>query len=468
MKHFFLAIALCATVSLTANNAVMLHTFESGITNPKGEFFVDDSGHPSSSLVTNPKKSGINTSDKVVAVNVGTSSGLMKINFQSGIAPQVAYPANPYGADALFYDRLRFKYYKGNLTNRYVELEPNGSPTSPKTIIPASGNDEWEYIDIPLTNKTYNNFQIRINRNEAGNGGATGSTASDVIYVDDFELYNSIEGPSEGSTEPPVVIGFPQTFENGIVNPKGEFFVNDPGHPASSLAVNPKKSGINTGDKVVAVNVGTTSGLMKINFADGTTPKIDYPTHPTGADELYYDILRFKYYKGTLTNRYVEFEPNGTATNPKTIIPTSGNDEWEYITINLTNKTYNNFQIRINRNDAGNGAATGSTGSDVIYVDDFELLNSNSLTTNLHKIDNKNDFSCITMGSNSFKVVADFSEKATVRIDLISVDGRVSTLYNQVSAGALELPFQVQNSGLYFVRMTVNNVGVVTKKIINN
>lgn len=261
---------------------------------------------------------------------------------------------------------------------------------------------------------------------------------------------------------------FPQNFES-ITTPKGEYFVNDANFAPIELATNPNKSGINTSDKVAKVSIysgNAISAIIKISFSN-QAPILDYPTHPQGLDELYYDRLRFKYYKGALTRRYVEFEPNGTATIPKTLFEAAGaNNEWEYITIPLTSKTYSNFQIRVNRTSTG---ATGAAVSgDCIYVDDFELYNStNGITTAISLNKTVNLFSCVPTGNNSFKLVTSVPENSNVHVDLISIDGSSRNIYNQITTGNIEIPFNVKNKGMYFIRMTINNDYSKTTKVLS-
>lgn len=260
---------------------------------------------------------------------------------------------------------------------------------------------------------------------------------------------------------------FPQDFEN-ITTPKGDYFVNNSSFAPIELADNPNKSGINTSNKVAKIQIFTTavnSGIIKISFSTDA-PVLDYPTHPQGLNELYYDRLRFKYYKGALTGRYVEFEPNGSTTTPRTLIEAAGaNNAWEYIIIPLTDKTYSNFQIRVNR------TSTGSTGAavsgDYIYVDDFEVYNSTvGITTAIPVVKNVDLFTCTPTGNNSFKLNASVSEKSNIRVDLISLDGKSTNLFNQYTEDNLNIRFNAPEKGMYCIRMTIDNQYTQTKKII--
>jgi len=261
-----------------------------------------------------------------------------------------------------------------------------------------------------------------------------------------------------------------QDFEN-ITNPRGEFFVDNANFAPVSLADNPLKYGINTSNKVAAVQVFTTaanSGIIKISFATDQ-PILQYPKNPTGADALYYDVLRFKYYSAGKLNKTIEFEPNGTATSPKTLVAPGSyyNEEWAYVIIPLINKTYNNFQIRVNRNADGSGSATGTAAGDLVYVDDFEMYNSvdGPITAiKLPKIET--DFSCVNLSGKNFCLKASLDKKSEVRVDLISIDGRSQTISTQQAVGNIEVPFSVNQQGIYCVRMTIDNTYSKTIKIL--
>jgi len=262
-----------------------------------------------------------------------------------------------------------------------------------------------------------------------------------------------------------------QDFES-IANPKGEFFVNDPNFASVDLCDNPSKSGINLSNKVAGVKVNTNSGIIKINFAEGVIPRIAYPSNPLGEGDLvpvYYDVLRFKYYKGKLMNKNIEFEPNGQPTNPKSIRPATGDDEWEYITFPLIYKSYQNFQIRVNRNENGTGAAIGTAPGEIIYVDDFEIYNSDAGPDDASAVkltfeDKK--FSCFKTKNMSFRVEGKLENSSDVKIELISLDGKCGTIYHNVSRGKFEFSFEVKEKGLYFLRITLNNKNFEVHKIL--
>jgi hypothetical protein len=254
----------------------------------------------------------------------------------------------------------------------------------------------------------------------------------------------------------------------------GTFFAYDATRAPLMVVDNPNKSGINTSDKVIQVRVyieAPNSGILRINFTDGTVtaePLIAYPSCPTCEGEKF-DRLRFKYYKGSLLNRYAELEPNGSAATPKKLVQANGIDEWEYITFELENRSYQNFQIRVNRNGEGNGAAQGTADGDIIYVDDFEFFNSvngpDYPSTAIQPVSTTSNFKCVSLGENRFRVETDLDKASPVRVELISIDGRAEVLYNQVTEGKLEVPFSVKNKGVYCVRTIIGNQSETVKII---
>lgn len=263
---------------------------------------------------------------------------------------------------------------------------------------------------------------------------------------------------------------FPQGFES-VTEPKGEFFDTNVNFASIILADNPLKAGINTSDKVAAVDFTTVnSGIIKISFSGTNQPVFEYPRHPQGLDEVYYDVLRFKYYSAGKLNKNIEFEPNGSATSPKTIVQPGSYyyEEWAYVTIPLTFKTYSNFQIRVNRNAAGNGSAEGTVVGDKVYLDDFEMYNSiEGPISSVKRVEINNIFSCKRIGNGMFSVDAFLANKSNVRVDLISLDGRATTIFSQTAEGSFQVPFTVPSKGIYCVRMVVDNNYSITEKIIS-
>ncbi|MDR0540834.1 MAG: hypothetical protein LBH19_01335 [Dysgonamonadaceae bacterium] len=260
-----------------------------------------------------------------------------------------------------------------------------------------------------------------------------------------------------------------QDFEN-IVNPKGDFFVDNPNFAFVELADNPLKTGINTSDKVAAVVFTTVnSGIIKISFVSDQPVQV-YPKHPEGLDELYYDVLRFKYYSAGKLNKNIEFEPNGSPTSPKTIVQPGPyyNEEWAYVTIPLANKTYSNFQIRVNRSADGGGSAAGTEVNDKVYLDDFEMYNSTDGPKTAIKLvaDSQSDFSCVSLADGNCIFKTSLDKKSDVRVEVVSLDGRSQVIYNSLVEGNLEIPFKVNSKALYCVRMTIDHSYSKTVKIV--
>jgi hypothetical protein len=70
------------------------------------------------------------------------------------------------------------------------------------------------------------------------------------------------------------------------------------------------------------------------------------------------------------------------------------------------------------------------------------------------------------MGNKSFSLETTLDKTSNVRVDLISPDGRLVNIYNQIAGSHLTLPFNVSAKGIYCVRMTIDNQISKTEKII--
>jgi hypothetical protein len=167
----------------------------------------------------------------------------------------------------------------------------------------------------------------------------------------------------------------------------------------------------------------------------------------------------------------VELEPNGSPSSPKKLVQAQEMGDWEYITFEIENKTYNNFQIRVNRNDTGTGSAVGTADGDFIYVDDFEFYNSEDgvdfpPTTDIQSAKVEKDITCLALGGNQFNLKTNLEQAANVRVELITISGHSTMLYDNVAEGHLEVPFSVTNRGVYLVRTTIDNTTSETIKII--
>jgi hypothetical protein len=77
-----------------------------------------------------------------------------------------------------------------------------------------------------------------------------------------------------------------------------------------------------------------------------------------------------------------------------------------------------------------------------------------------------NVFSCRNNGNGKFSVEAFLPYQSDVRVDLISLDGRATTIFNQFVESSFQVPFTVPAKGIYCVRMVVDNNYSITEKII--
>lgn len=267
------------------------------------------------------------------------------------------------------------------------------------------------------------------------------------------------------------------------VSNTGTFFNWNSGYAKVVLVENPLQEGINTSAKVAKVSLqgsvsnptgsDTGSGIIRIGFTGGSAfPKYTYPTAPddyTGT-EPYYDRLRFKYYSDGGSNKHVAFEPNSNSANRvMQAAPTGYETEWVYVEFTLTATSYNTILFRLNKNSnsTNNTGATSPQGA-VVYVDDFEFYNSEKGPTTSIKLTDlaDTDFRCISLGNGSFRFETSLEKQSNVRLELVSLDGRIQTIYNQSAQGNLEVPFTTPINGLYLVRMTLDGVSSVAQKIV--
>lgn len=250
--------------------------------------------------------------------------------------------------------------------------------------------------------------------------------------------------------------------------PQNAFFVYNTNFATVQIVDNPNKSGINTSDKVVSVRIhnfnSVNSGIVKISFSDALQPKIDYPTCP-GCMTGKYDRIRFKYYKGGLSERAVNFEPLGVAKpgGVRVFQVVSGNYEWEYVTFELVNTTYADLQFKLNRKLDDTSPAPAVDG-DYIYIDDIEFFDSS--TTSVKDIRTSTGFSCMDMGNGMFNFDTTLKSRNNLCVELISMDGIARPIFNGIADGKFEIPFFVSGKGMYFVRMTKGNENPVVMKII--
>lgn len=132
-------------------------------------------------VVDNPQKEGLNKSDKVLKLSDATPSGM--INFDLLNNQDVGEALD---IKALGYDRLRFKYFS-TVSGTSITFNPDGKgdATAMHSLCNQPNNWEWVELDFaPYLSKQITGFVLRLNRR-------AGASASDVIYIDDFEFYSS-------------------------------------------------------------------------------------------------------------------------------------------------------------------------------------------------------------------------------------------------------------------------------------
>lgn len=271
-----------------------------------------------------------------------------------------------------------------------------------------------------------------------------------------------------------------QDFENltsaqtADADKTGSFICYNPGWAFVTLVDNPNKSGINTSNKVAAVSLtgaigetGTSpnSGLILISLTNSTKePQNGAIPACSECTNGKYDRIRFKFYKGNLYNRYIRYQPDGTIQTP--LYESAAVNAWEYITFDLLKTNYVDIRFALNRKADDSGMnIEGVTEGTVVYIDDIEFFSSTNVS-NLSIPNAVKNTSCLPLGNNVFNYETTLDKVSNVKVELISLDGRSETIFNQNASGKLEFQFSVKNKGIYCVRTIVDNQSSETLKAI--
>lgn len=468
MKHYLLAFLACAAFAFTAN-AVIIQDFENlpdGTTNLIGVVF-QSTGGVDVTLEDNPNPGGINTSAKVARAKIymgGATSGIIRLCFTGTCTPLLGYPEHPnFATDGTIYDRLRFKYYKGNLTDRVVYFEPYGNSSHAELQkATASDKDAWQYITFELIASSYGDIQFRLNRNTAG--GTPTTVDGDYIYVDDFEFYNSKEGSNPGTINTLMIANFEGDGTDKYCDGR---FQQVGGGSDMEIITNPYTTGNNTSAKVLRLYNFNSAGAFHLRLS--TDPPIVNAADKI-TDAISYDGLRLKYKvndAATYSQQNAIIKVYGASTSETGGVWSDTTEDWKTVTFNFAN--FDNAPTSIPSihvipyNTLWSADATLE-----IFLDDIELFKTDpNPPTSLQTVnDNEYAFSCTASGDNAFTVSSFVPQAANVRIDLISLDGRTQPVYNQTAEGNLEVPFQVTGKGLYLVRVSIDG-NSKTMKIIS-
>ncbi|HSP40868.1 MAG TPA: hypothetical protein VLN46_05500 [Gillisia sp.] len=314
-------------------------------------------GGADGAVITNPDKSGINTSEKVTALTKGNGSEVWAgislnldeaVDFSAGTTIKMKVWSPKAGAPVLF------KFEDSN------SPPVNGNPSVVVEVFQnTTTSNEWEEMSFDLTSfpafdtgESYDRVVIFYDFGAPG----TGST----FYFDDIRLTSEAE---------PTAVVLPLRFETeGLTYTWSGF-----GGAEGEVVTNPDKSGINTSDNVTSLLksngaegwAGISMNLEEpLDFIEGTKVKMKVWSPKEGAPIL----LKFE----------DSDSPPDINGNPsvvvEVIVNTTTSNQWEELTFDLT--TFGAFSTSISYDrvivfyDFGN-PGTGAT----FYFDDIRLTN---------------------------------------------------------------------------------------------
>jgi len=128
------------------------------------------------SVVDNPAKSGLNPSNKVFKMTGSGGSGIVMLDLWDG--GQLI--------DVSAYDKLQFKYYRGNIDNSVVKIDLNGNSSNQiEPINQPSKTNTWETLEFDLTPTRWGKFTIRLNLR------TNGASSADEVFIDDVKFFKS-------------------------------------------------------------------------------------------------------------------------------------------------------------------------------------------------------------------------------------------------------------------------------------
>lgn len=313
-------------------------TFESAIIPYK---FTDFSGG-ATTIMDNPSKTGINTSDKVVRMI--KNDGDVWAGSWIGLGSSIDFSTNKYFRMKVFSPRVGAKVLLK------VENAADPNINFEKEVVTTKAG-EWEelgfdYTGIDVT-KTYEHIVIIFDLGTKGDG-----SPNYTFYFDDIKLASTI------SDEVPTV-KLPLTFENTSLT----YDITNFDGGDLSVIDNPHKTGVNTSGRVLQMikKSGQTWGGAFITLPD----PMDFTNKKTFTMKVYSPRVGAKFLLK------VENLTNGGISYEKEVACTKAN-EWEelsfdYSGINTAN-SYQNIVLIMDNGTAGDGSANYT-----FYVDDITL-----------------------------------------------------------------------------------------------
>lgn len=404
-------------------------TFDSGIT---AASWKADSGLASVGTPDDPETGG--TRGKVGQMNssaTGEDWQNAQITFQEG------YKKIDLTGTGTNDKKITFDYYSNEPTGGLIKIENGNGAENKELAFSYTTANVWETITIDFNAASGQEANAQYNKivffPHLGNGGAKNSTK--ISYIDNV---SAVEGDVISSTTPVVPnIDFESAttwtnFDGGVMTTETNPFNNTDNNSA------------NVGKMVK--NAGQTWGGSVLTL-DGQ--HIDFSTHKTFSMKVYSTrsvkvLLKVE----NATDAGVNFEKELTTSNL---------NSWEtltfdYSTISTTN-TYSKIVLIFDNGTAGDGSANFT-----FYIDDI-VLDSRTLSTKDLAFANVSLYPNPTQGQLNISA-SETIEKASV-YNILGKELKNVTI-NKTSGN---IDVSDLNSGVYFVKYTINNA-VGTAKFI--
>ena len=415
MKHF--TILLAVVLSLTTMRAQTLPlNFESGT-----ETWTDFDGG-AMTVIDNPQKSGINTSEKVAQMikGAGQTWGGSWIALEGPID----------------YSTLKFMSLKvfSPRTNAAVLLKvenaDNGAISFEKSVNTTKAN-EWETLKFDFsqinTANSYSKIVIIIDNGTVGDG-----SANFTFLIDDIEL---ADGEATVLATPSTSAPSPSVNESNVISIYSDSYTS-----ISGLNLNP---GWGQATQVSEVEVVSGDTILKYDLLNYQGTDFDAnPQDLSTMDKMHIDV----------------WSPEDDAINIYLINKTEGGSEEKPVALNLTIEEWKSFDIPLSdftsqgmsvdnvfqlKVDGGNGTP--------IYLDNIYFYTDQN--TSINKIENNLD-----VYPNPAQDVLHINTENGKIVKVINIAGKVvleQTLNNQ------HLDISSLDRGLYLVRVNDSLVKVV-------
>lgn len=243
-------------------------------------------------------------------------------------------------------------------------------------------------------------------------------------------------------------------FQSGTLHPR--FRVDAP--LVISVIDNPSQTGINTSSKVLKLTGNSGSGILRADFnINGQVAVLNI-----------YDRVRFKYYRGNISNNTVLLDQGGSTLKQITpLVAPSGINTWEVVEFAVEPVSVGLHLFRLDKRVT----SPMPVPTDAIYIDDLEFYDTRTATpagiTNPVSYKQAYCFPNPATGKVT-NLNIDVPEATHAKVDLISFSGSLvkCILNSSINAGTLKFPFEIKNSGMYLIKIVLGNKQTSFLKLI--